>query len=29
MMNENARIWKEIYEESYGIELEYSTDKLA
>jgi 1-acyl-sn-glycerol-3-phosphate acyltransferase len=29
MMNENTRIWKEIYEESYGIALEYSTDELA
>jgi hypothetical protein len=29
MMAENARIWKEIYEESYGVELEYSTDELA
>jgi 1-acyl-sn-glycerol-3-phosphate acyltransferase len=29
MMAENTRIWKEIYEESYGVELEYSTDELA
>jgi lipopolysaccharide biosynthesis glycosyltransferase len=29
MMAENARIWKKIYEESYGVELEYSTDELA
>jgi 1-acyl-sn-glycerol-3-phosphate acyltransferase len=23
MMDENARVWKEIYEDSYGIPLEY------
>ena len=26
MMEENARIWKEIYEETYGIPLEYTTE---
>ena len=26
MMEENSRIWKEIYEETYGIPLEYTTE---
>jgi lipopolysaccharide biosynthesis glycosyltransferase len=29
MMTQNAAVWKEIYEKSYGVELEYSTDELA
>jgi hypothetical protein len=29
MMGENARIWKEIYEESYGVALEYNTNETA
>jgi hypothetical protein len=28
-MTQNAAVWKEIYEKSYGVELEYSTDELA
>jgi 1-acyl-sn-glycerol-3-phosphate acyltransferase len=27
MMEENSRVWKEIYEESYGIPLEYTTEE--
>lgn len=27
MMKENARVWKEIYEESYGIPLTYTCDE--
>lgn len=27
MMEENARVWKEIYEETYGIPLTYSCDE--
>ena len=27
MMEENARIWKEIYEKTYGMELRYTTKK--
>jgi 1-acyl-sn-glycerol-3-phosphate acyltransferase len=29
MLAQNARIWKEIYEQSYGVELEYATSATA
>ena len=28
MMNENARVWKEIYERDYGMPLIYTTEQV-